>query len=353
MTEEENSKYTAANFRVRFFLSVDLSGSTAFKNSQDGEMRERASPKWVTTFETFYRDFPAKFRTNFANEKTALAGSDTCPVLWKAVGDELVFCGRVTNCTAVMIGLTAFIHTLHDYRKLFLDDGTALNLKGAAWLATFPEPNRAVQLRNSSQEPSYLTASEALEAAADSEPFSYDFLGKAIDTGFRVAAFARPERFALSVQLARLLTGCGRGSRFENRIRFDQPSTLKGVNAGEAYPILYIDTMNHLAVESIRIKERKLLKKHETPDQDELREYLDAYCSLVGTDKIELPVSSQDPEIEPPQSYLDHRYKISEHLEAEQGRGTVAEEAEGQDDKNGGEIPEGEGLNPLNNTRDE
>lgn len=348
MTNDQDSKYKVANFRVRLFLSVDLSGSTAFKNSEDGEMRERASPKWVTTFETFYRDYPAKFRTNYANTKTPRRGNDNCPSLWKAVGDELVFCGRVTNCTSIMSAIIAFIQTLHDYRKLFMDNQTPLDLKGAAWLATFPEPNRAVELKNSSQEQSFLTASEALEAAADHEPFGYDFLGKAIDTGFRVAGFAKPERFALSVQLARLLASCGPGSGFDYDIRFEQPATLKGVNGGEAYPVLYIDTMNHLAIKSMRVKERKLLKKHESPEKQELKEYLDDYCEVVGTDEIKLPITATDPENEPPQSYLDHKNKISEHLETEQERGKVKEELETQDDENGGEIPEGAGLNPLN-----
>ena len=93
MNNEE--RFTCAQFRVRLFLSVDLSGSTAFKNSQDGEARDQASPKWVTAFDAFYRGFPAKFRSSYALRKTSQSGSDNCPKLWKAVGDELIFCGRV------------------------------------------------------------------------------------------------------------------------------------------------------------------------------------------------------------------------------------------------------------------
>ncbi len=59
-------RFIAANYRVRLFLSVDLSGSTAFKNSKHGEDRERgATPKWVTVFEQFYTGFPVMFRDNF------------------------------------------------------------------------------------------------------------------------------------------------------------------------------------------------------------------------------------------------------------------------------------------------
>lgn len=345
MTDEE--RFTCAKFRVRLFLSVDLSGSTAFKNSRDGETRDRASPKWVTTFETFYRDFPAKFRSKYALLKTPQTGTDDCPKLWKAVGDELVFCGRVNNRKSVMIALMAFIQTLHDYRRSFSDEGLPLNLKGAGWLASFPEPNRAVNLRSSGAGVNYLTASEALEAAADAQPFEYDFLGKAIDTGFRVAGFAKPERFVLSVQLARLLASCANGTGFDYEIRFDEPIALKGVNGGESYPVLYIDTLTHLATESIRVQERRLLRRHEAPSRDDLNKYLEAYCAVVGTEELILPLSAGDPGTDPPQSYLAHEPKISEHLEAEKGREIGDVLADEPDDGDGGDLLENDGLEPL------
>ena len=201
----DDQKYECAGYRVRLFLSVDLSGSTQFKNSTDGETREQASPKWVTTFEDFYRDFPAKFRSKYASHKTAQVGNDDCPELWKAVGDELVFCGRVTNRKTVLVAVMSFVDTLQDYRKTFVSKSLPLNLKGSAWIAAFPEPNRAINLRSTGEGADFLTASEALENAADTRPFEYDFLGKSIDTGFRIGSFARPERFILSVELAQLL----------------------------------------------------------------------------------------------------------------------------------------------------
>lgn len=351
MTEEEDPQFTCANYRVRLFLSVDLSGSTAFKNSEAGEQRERASPKWVTTFETFYRDFPAKFRTNYASTKNPQSGNDGCPSLWKAVGDELIFCGRVNNRKSIITALMSFINTLHDYRKLLSDEEIPLNLKGAGWLAAFPEPNRAVQLRNTTSGSSFLTASEALEAQADEQPFEYDFLGKAIDTGFRIAGIAKPERFVLSVQLARLLVSGGPGTGFDHPIRFANPTPLKGVNGGESYPVLYIDTMIHLLVKDIRLKERHLLKHHDAPDTEALNSYLKEYCSVVGTDEITLPFSADDKPMSPPESYLSHKEKISDHLRAEKGREIGDEPNEDilneQDGEEGGELPDGDDLEPL------
>jgi hypothetical protein len=346
-TEGRDDRYEPADYRVRIFLSVDLSGSTAYKNSKTGEERsDGPTPKWVTVFQQFYTDFPAQFRTNFAQQKSHIAGPDRCPVLWKAVGDELVFCGRVSNKRTVTTALIAFIETLHDYRKLLQDSEIELNLKGAGWLAAFPEPNRAVQLSFSNEAPDTFSASEALESSADARPFEYDFLGKAIDTGFRVASTAKPERFVLSVQLARLLVGLPAGSGFDHSIRFDQPFFLKGVNKGEPYPMLYIDTMTHLRVEGIRTKARSLLGQNGPPDRGELLDYLDAYCYVAETDDIMLPATSGDEQPEGPSSYLGHRKKIAEHLQQEKTRaGDYGGDSipDGEID----ELPNVEELNPL------
>ena len=339
-------RYEPADYRVRVFLSVDLSGSTAYKNSKVGEDRsDGPTPRWVTVFQKFYTDFPAQFRTNYTKQKASNGGEDRCPTLWKAVGDELVFCGRVSNKKTVVTALTAFIETLHDYRKLLQDEKIDLNLKGAGWLAAFPEPNRAVQLPSLLDMPDLFSASEALEREADEKPFDYDFLGKAIDTGFRVASTAKPERFVLSVQLARLLVGLPRGGGLDHDIRFDKPFFLKGVNHGEPYPMLFIDTMTHLKVEKIRLKERSLLGKSAIPDQIVLRDYLDEYCTVAKTDEIMLPTNANDTKPDGPECYMEHRVKIAEHLLQEQTRDGVF----GEDIADGeiNELPDVENLNPL------
>ncbi|MFY0682856.1 MAG: hypothetical protein JXR13_19995 [Thalassovita sp.] len=321
MSELESLRFEAAEYRVRLFLSVDLSGSTAFKNSKDGEARQTgATPYWVTVFQQFYSDFPSMFANEFQQQKTASVGSDTCPVLWKAVGDELVFCGRLTNKKSCAVALDAFIKTLHDYRKKLTDEGVDLNLKGAGWLAAFPEPNRTVQLHIQQDAPDLLPASEALEVSADLKPFEFDFLGKAIDTGFRVASKAQPDRFALSVQLARLLANNGPELGFGHQVRFERPSVLKGVNKNEPYPMLHIDTMEHLPTKEAKQLEREVLREDEAPNPTKLSSYLSAYCTVVGTDEIMLKLNSESPDVEVPDSYSMHRSKISAHLMGEQQR---------------------------------
>lgn len=318
-TDGADARFKEADYRVRLFLSVDLSGSTAFKNSSKGEDRSGgATPKWVTVFEQFYSDFPAQLKTQHDREKNGKSGNDSCPMLWKAVGDELVFCSRVTNKTSIATALNAFISTIYAYRKILAGEDAGLDVKGAAWLAAFPEPNRAVQLRAAE----LLSASEALERAADDKPFDYDFLGKAIDTGFRVASAAKPEKFVLSVQLARLLIERATNIGFAHSIRFGHPFHLKGVNKGEPYPSLYIDTMEHLRFAEVRQKERTLLNGNISTDTSAIADYLTSYCKTVGTDEIALPDDAVSGVVSAPQSYLDHRSHIAHHLKQEQGRET-------------------------------
>lgn len=321
MPEFSELRFEPADYRVRLFLSVDLSGSTAFKNSKAGENRSRGSaPSWVTVFQQFYADFPALFETEFQKQTNESVGDDSCPRLWKAVGDELVFCGTVSNKKACFVALNSFIMTLHTYRKRLQDGDIDLNVKGAGWLAAFPEPNRAVQLRPPEGKPDLLSASEALELSADKAPFDYDFLGKAIDTGFRVASNAKPERFALSVQLARLIVGADPSLVFGHYIRLDRPITLKGVNKNEPYPMLYLDTLLHLPMQQTRVLEREVLKENESPDRTKLLNYLEAYCAVVGTDEIMLKEDATSNPVDAPESYISHKSKIAEHLLSEKGR---------------------------------
>jgi hypothetical protein len=347
--DDDDTYYVPAEYRVRLFLSVDLSGSTAFKNSKEGEKIEQgATPKWVSVFQHFYSDFPARYRTNFQKLVSVAVGDDGCPEIWKAVGDELVFCGCVSNKKSVAVALTAFISTLHEYRIYLVDNEIDLNLKGASWIAAFPEPNRTVQLKVPTGQQPFISATEAIEASADSNPFDFDFLGKAIDSGFRIAGSATPERFVLCAQLARLIVSFGPDLGFGHAIRFDQPLLLKGVNRGEPYPTLYIDSMTHLPSEPLRKKERELLKCSEAPEPDKLAEYLKLYCQLVHTDEIMLKLDAHAGPPVVPASYSKHRIRMADHLKQEKGREFNGEEPQGTLAEGSNEpIVQEEDLNPL------
>ncbi len=332
-TDSSDLRFEAAEYRVRLFLSVDLSGSTAFKNSSAGkEVADGAAPKWVGVFRKFYNEFPVMLQADFHKNRSQLVGDDECPKLWKAVGDELVFCGLVSNRMSVANAVNSFISTLHNYRKILGQQDVPLNVKGAGWIAAFPEPNRAIQMRRNTNGREMLSASEGLEQAADKNPFDYDFLGKAIDTGFRVAGMAQPDRMVLSVQLGQLLSSYGEGeANFGHSIRMDKPVSLKGVNGGSPYPVLYIDTVKHLKTEGLLRLERSLLAQNGAPDSREMNSYLTEYCRSNNTDEIALRECDTSALVPAPTSYNEHKPKIQAHLEAERDRESQSEDENFED----------------------
>lgn len=346
---DAEGRYTVADYRVRIFLSVDLSGSTAFKNSGYGEERvEGETPRWVLEFQNFYSHFPSAFKAEYQKQRTVASGSDPCPDVWKALGDELVFCGRVSNARSVATILHSFIETIHKFRKILFEKALPLNVKGAAWLAAFPEPNRAVNLRTRKAK-DFLLSTEQLERAADNTPSDFDFLGKAIDTGFRVGSTATPEKFSICVQLGTLLSSVPEGTGLNYTIYFDPPIMLKGVNQGNAYPVLYLDTLKHMPLEGVRSKERTLLGQ-KAPDREQLSDYLRSYCQMVGTDQICLPIDAEAKSPSPPESYLKHREQLQEHLGKERDREyTDGEPEDIPNDENDrlAELQEPESLTPI------
>ncbi len=292
-------------------MSADLSGSTAFKNSGVGQVvGSEGVPSWVSTFSAFYRNFPAVFTTIFDRRKSADTTDCKCPSLWKAVGDELVFCSRVRSKDEVKLCVDSFIDALHHYRSQTLQssepDGSSmlgdgesesqLDLKGAGWLATFPHPNLAIKIIDDGD---LLKFSEETELAADEDPFSFDFVGKAIDTGFRIAKNAKRSRFVLSVQLAQTLLATEEG----RIVYVDTPQELRGVNRGAPYPSLYLDTMDHFHFSEVRKMEREMFGKVFTPKH--ISDYLRAYCEAVGTEEICLPDKITYGCPPPPKSYTE------------------------------------------------
>ncbi|MEM6277263.1 MAG: hypothetical protein AAF714_09955 [Pseudomonadota bacterium] len=344
-----------------------MTGSTNFKNSDRGRnIREGdAFPIWVEAFHNFYKDFPAEFYKNYNSARSQENRDDRCPVLWKAVGDELVFCGLVGSKLSVKLAIDQFQKTLYSYRKRLQDDHYPLDLKGAAWVASFPFPNLTVELKPVAPELSVasdgeeqdgdaagqlLAASEALERAADQSPFDFDFLGKAIDTGFRVASNATKERFLLSVQLARIVLTI---DSMKDQVRIDQPVEMKGVNSGEPYPLLYLDTLKHLKTIEIRQSARSLFSGG-THDASEILNYVNQYCRAVGTDEFELAEEPSSGELEPPQFYLDQVPSVARFLEQEAAsERQIKEAAQADDTASTSELEGASSLKPLSSSSDE
>jgi hypothetical protein len=128
--------------------------------------------------------------------------------------------------------------------------------------------------------------SEKFETEADDKPGYFDFLGKAIDTGFRISKFSEASRFVISAELAYLLCNAAHLSLFRHSFSYLGREPLKGVISGRPYPIIAIDTERSASRRRIRELENSILIG-QTARPTIVRDFLYA---LMEDEKIESPV---------------------------------------------------------------
>ena len=95
--------------RVAMFMSVDLSGSTAFKSEvqADGE-----GPVWVGAFEEFFREVPLIMMGQIAAAFMLEEDVPDCSV-WKVIGDEIVFLAHPKSARQTQLTDQRFLQ--HDH----------------------------------------------------------------------------------------------------------------------------------------------------------------------------------------------------------------------------------------------
>ncbi|MBW8782956.1 MAG: hypothetical protein JF599_13875 [Verrucomicrobia bacterium] len=206
---------------LRLFASVDLEGSTAFKQSQS----HRQHQAWLPVVIDFFESFDGGFWPHI-NECARAAGVTVPekPTVWKILGDELVFTMKLGSGRDAVIYVDALTKTVADWnqgvmerRKTGQGPVRPLLAKAAAWLAGFPVTNAVLPVEGNHD----------------------DYVGPSMDAGFRVTKLATPRRLALSVELAWLLLSLKRHAlhiEFAGRVR-----ELKGIAADSGYPQLWIE----------------------------------------------------------------------------------------------------------------
>jgi hypothetical protein len=246
---------------MRLFMSVDLVGSTAFKAMERYSSVDdsSATPQWVAAFRVFYQEFPIILKTCYEavlvlDDTRRTYDESTVPRVWKTVGDEIVFCNRVHSIEHVAHCISAFVKALDKYTRVLEQQKFPLKVKGAGWLAAFPAPNISIAVfengsatEDGSSDTALLPATSSmsdasLENLADTQPHKFDFLGKGIDTGFRIAKNAADDRLVVSVQLAYVLARAANRKSFPHLMGYHGRESLKGVIGGSPYPVISIDT---------------------------------------------------------------------------------------------------------------
>ncbi|WP_162561352.1 hypothetical protein [Methylobacterium terrae] len=256
------------DYRLRLFLSVDLVGSTAFK-SKHADRREENEPYpvWLNRTRSFYRHFPQMLNKHY-NEFLGVvehrnAFSEMAPKIWKTVGDEIIFCIRIICLEHLSYCMKAFVRALSSYGEAINRQEKELDVKGCAWIVSFPAPNATVLSPSGASGDMRQTEigaqlDEADEIKADFNPREYDFLGKQIDTGFRVSKFAQSHELALSIDLAWLLTLVRHRDLVDFNFLYKGREALKGVIGGIPYPIITIQTERSVHRRELEALERSV-----------------------------------------------------------------------------------------------
>lgn len=221
------------DYRLLLFLSVDIVGSTAFKNKDKEDLNN-----WTEVFTNFYTEFTESFESIYDTRlkhnqkvfdqieciKKSSIGieTDAKPEIWKLAGDEIIFKIVVDNCLVIPTALVSFIETIKKYRESdFYDKEIDLDLKGCAWIAGFPVINKSFEINGNE-----------------------DYIGHSIDTGFRLSKFASPIKFILSVDLVYLLIKLNIDEQFLSSLTYHGKESLKGVLNNKPYPIFFIPVID-------------------------------------------------------------------------------------------------------------
>lgn len=286
------SNISVPEYRVRLFLSVDLTGSTAFKHKQNNPL------KWVKVFQKFYGSFPKILSKQYESigQKCNLPNEEKqngFPKLWKTVGDEILFCCKVQSIHHVSVCIEAFICSLEEFGREIETD--SLNTKGNAWVASFPTPNSSIRpvakydSHADSLSGKYELVSEEIEKQADEDPSQFDFLGKGIDSGFRISKNSSINTLTISPGLAILLLEACRNQGttfFEREIRLAEMQSFKGVANNDPYPVVVIDVFRTSTHKELFNIQNDLLRVNQGQEPKQLQEFLRKFLQFYG---IEIP----------------------------------------------------------------
>jgi len=128
---------------VRLFVSVDLVGSTAFKDKVESENRDSDTrrPPWADVFYTFYNGFPKVF-----DQEPGERGlrQEIRPKLVKTIGDEILLQTPIRSSTDAREVVRCLAKSLSRYKAKNLPDKPLL-LKATSWIAGFPINNCRVR----------------------------------------------------------------------------------------------------------------------------------------------------------------------------------------------------------------
>lgn len=332
-------------------MSVDLVGSTAFKARHSGPNGggDSPNPVWVDQIRHFYRDFPDKL--NRAYEKVAKPegwkDGPASPQVWKTVGDEIIFCCRLSCLSHLVVCVTAFVDALEQYgRYLDSQEEITLDVKGYGWIAAFPFPNVTVKVFDPTdaealiKTPEQDLPDEEIEAAADDRPAKFDFLGREIDAGFRTGKYCSADKFSMSVELAWLISKYGDEAPMKGfEFTYNGRQQMKGVLNNRPYPIVAIDVERSAARRKVRDRERDLLSGKPLKAMP-IHDFLESFIDDEGITRLWLRRTAIDNSIpQLPADYISFRETWASIAE-ELAKRVLSEQQSAHEDNQAGDADE-------------
>jgi hypothetical protein len=187
---------------VYLFFSFDLVGASRLKAQKFDRFH------WVELFRFFHSECRRHITTRGVENA----------IVWKYQGDEVLFYQRIETAYQVEHSIRAIDRTLGALMNEFGASAKYaaateyISIRALAWIApvmSFAEnvPPKMTELVSELEKRELLTGDQMFH---DRENQILDFLGPNIDTGFQLAASARPERITISSALADFLRGSDR-----------------------------------------------------------------------------------------------------------------------------------------------
>ncbi|MCL2716121.1 MAG: hypothetical protein FWD68_16515 [Alphaproteobacteria bacterium] len=173
-----------------------------------------------------------------------------------------------------------------------------MDIKGTAWIAAFPTPNITVQIFRGDQPYTDQIPGEDTELAADKCPHEFDFLGRDIDCGFRLAKFSTADKLVLSDELALAL--CDAAAQTSRRVSWSfnylQRAEMKGIISGKPYPIVTIDTIRCPTRRTALELENLILRRPDDVKPGPLGDFLRTFLKIEGLDTHSALFGEQAPD---------------------------------------------------------
>lgn len=308
------------------FLSADLVGSTALKQKKRkpaaNKVHHPDTQEWASTIQFFFSNFGTCFDATWTeradkirsvrDQKLVETRLGSKPILWKMIGDELVYRKYISHRHQVKETIDIWINSIKLLYENFVSilGNPEISIKCTAWLGEFPIQNKILVGSQFSGKPGSLPLGPGGRLAAlknyETEPvkdgIEIDFIGPAIDIGFRLTKKATPRKFILSIDtifLYVLSEMSGKlassedddGTSKATKIHYSGAETLPGVFGGLPYPLFWIDMIEHNSSEILTdnflklapIEKRDDILKYCKEFYKEQKSYVDR--PYIATDK--------------------------------------------------------------------